>query len=936
MRYLELLAPAKDKETAFSAIDGGADAVYMGASHFGARASAGNSVADIAEVCGYAHLFGVRVYVTVNTIVYDDELNDVKQLLSQLSDIGVDALIVQDWAVAQMAREIGLTIHSSTQADTRTADKVQWLRAQGYKRVVLARELSLAEISAIHAQCPDTELEAFVHGALCVSYSGLCYASQYCFNRSANRGECAQFCRLPFDLVDADEQVIVRQKHLLSLKDMNRLEWIEEMAEAGVSSFKIEGRLKDVSYVRNVTAAYSAQLDSLVQKYPQLYRRQSIGKCSLSFVPDVNKTFNRGFTDYFLHGQRTEVYSFLTPKNQGVLIGRVEKVNKNVLVVSGNARLVNGDGLSYVDESGQLRGFRVNKVLGSDCAVHGGRQRTVRSSSLQTIEAFGVNFPTSLVGKSLYRNSDQSFQNSVLSDKGKRTIPIRLTFSSVPQGFELIAEILDTDVRCSLPVEAQHENARSSQSENIRAQLSKWGNTVFSCQQVVVADSFPYFIPSSKLSALRRDMCDRLYSILRSKMPISGVKDLVNDGAFSNSLTCSLNDRYEPSFSYMYNASNRVSREFYKSQQIEADAYEVHPAKNVPLMQCRHCVKYALGYCRKNGGKQAPWTEPLSLRLADGRKFRLQFDCVKCKMNVLAFSLLMLLVFTFSSCYHGRIQTQGPSLGYNFVVRGDSMVLSCQSPDELPFDSVTIYPGDRVVVAEYITIDSASESKVWIKVARDQLTQGWISESVLLDNVDPDDPISQFISTFSNTKMLIVLALLVCATAAYGLRLLHRRNAYIVHIRDISSIFPTLLVLSVATSATLYATIQRFAEEEWKHFFYYPSFNPFSLPLLLSLFLISIWVMIILAIAAVDDVIHKLPTADALLYLCGLVAVCGTNYVVFTISTLYYVGYLLLPAYVFFSLFRYRSHGYHRYICGNCGAELTHKGVCDKCGMMNK
>ena len=935
MRCLELLAPAKDKETAFAAVDCGADAVYMGAAHFGARVSAGNSVSDIADVCEYAHLFGVRVYVTVNTIVYDDELHSVEELLRQLKAIGVDALIVQDWSVAQMAKRMGLTIHASTQADTRSADKTAWLWSQGYKRVVLARELSLTEIAEIHSQCPDVELEAFVHGALCVSYSGLCYASQYCFRRSANRGECAQFCRLPFDLTDANDKVIVRQKHLLSLKDMNRLDYLQEMAEAGVCSFKIEGRLKDVSYVRNVTAAYSAQLDLLVKKFPQQYRRQSIGTCNPSFVPDVNKTFNRGFTDYFLHGERSEVYSFLTPKNKGVPIGRVEKVSKNVLVISGNSRLANGDGLSYVDEADQLRGFRVNKVINT---VSVGRTVLGKSGGalLQTIEAFGITFATSLVGKPLFRNSDQNFQNSVLSDKGKRTIPIRLTFNSVPQGFELTAVLLQTGISCSLTLDVVHEKAHANQSENVRAQLSKWGNTVFSCQEVVVAEDFPYFIPSSKLSGLRRNMCEQLCSMLRSRMPVRVEDGEERDEAVTSPVSIPLQDRYGEDSSYMYNAANQVSREFYKSQHIDADAYEVHPSKDALLMQCKHCVKYALGYCRKNGGKQAPWKEPVFLRLADGRKFRLQFDCIKCRMNVLTFSLLMLLVFTFSSCYHGRLQTQGPSLGYNFIVRGDSMVLSCQSPDELPFDSVTIYPNDRVVVAEYITIDNAEENCVWVKVARDQLTQGWIPEKTLLDNVDPDDPISQFISMFSNTKLLIFLALLVCVVAVYGLGLLNKRKAYIVHIRDISSAFPTLLALSVATSATLYATIQHFAEEDWKHFFYYPSLNPFSLPLLLSLFLISVWVILILAIAAVDDTIRKLPTADAVLYFCGLAAVCGMNYVVFTVSTLYYVGYALLPAYAFYSLVRYRKHSYHRYLCGNCGAEMTRKGVCSQCGMMNK
>ena len=302
MRILELLSPAKNLECGIAAIDHGADAVYIGAPHFGARAAVGNSVEDIRSLCDYAHRFGAKVYVTVNTIVYNDELDGVRQLLQQLAEACVDAILVQDMGVMQMAQEQGLTVHASTQTDNRTSEKVRWLSTLGFSRVVLARELSVAEIADIHRQVPDTDLEVFIHGALCVSYSGLCYASQYCFNRSANRGACAQFCRMKFDLLDADGQQLDSQRYFLSLKDMNQSEHLAELIEAGTMSFKIEGRLKDVAYVKNVTAAYSELLNSYIAAHPLEYQRASKGRCAYTFKPDLRKTFNRGYTTYFLKG----------------------------------------------------------------------------------------------------------------------------------------------------------------------------------------------------------------------------------------------------------------------------------------------------------------------------------------------------------------------------------------------------------------------------------------------------------------------------------------------------------------------------------------------------------------------------------------------------------------------------------------------------------
>ena len=359
---IELLAPAKDYETGITAINHGADAVYIGASQFGARQAAGNSVEDIARLVEYAHIFGVKVYVTLNTIIYNEEVAAVEQLVKELYDAGVDALIVQDMGLAGMNIP-PIPLHASTQMDNRTAEKVKFLSAIGFPRVVLARELSLEQIREIHTAVPDTELEVFVHGALCVSYSGQCYASQHCFGRSANRGACAQFCRLAFNLVDSDGEMIGKERHFLSLKDMNRSAALEEMLDAGVTSLKIEGRLKDASYVKNITAYYRAKLDAIFARRKE-YVRASQGKTSPQFTPSPEKSFNRGFTDYMLYGSKNDMTSFDTPKSKGEYVGRVKFVSRNYFTVIGG-EFRNGDGACFVGGDGKLHGFRINRVEGN-------------------------------------------------------------------------------------------------------------------------------------------------------------------------------------------------------------------------------------------------------------------------------------------------------------------------------------------------------------------------------------------------------------------------------------------------------------------------------------------------------------------------------------------------------------------------------------------
>ena len=357
MRTLELLAPAKNLECGKAAIDHGADAVYIGPPRFGARAAAGNSVEDIRQLCHYAHRYGAKVYATVNTLLYDNELAEARQLLAQLGEAGVDAVLVQDVSLFAPLPADGrhpvvfnasLKYHASTQADNRTAERVRQLYNMGFRRAVLARELTVSEVAAIHAAVPQMELEVFVHGALCVSYSGLCYASEYCFNRSANRGECAQFCRMAFDLIDAEGRELEHQRHLLSLKDLNLSRHLDQLIEAGASSFKIEGRLKDVSYVKNVTAAYSELLNSYVDRHPDKYRRASEGRCKYTFQPDLSRTFNRGYTTYFIQGRQPGLASFDTPKAIGQMMGTVKELRGTSFTVAGTrplATFANGDGL---------------------------------------------------------------------------------------------------------------------------------------------------------------------------------------------------------------------------------------------------------------------------------------------------------------------------------------------------------------------------------------------------------------------------------------------------------------------------------------------------------------------------------------------------------------------------------------------------------------
>ena len=611
-RPLELLAPAKNLECGIAAIDHGADAVYIGAQRFGARASAGNSVADIAKLCDYAHQFQAKVYVTVNTIIYDDELEDTRQLLQELADAKVDAVLVQDSSLFTL--HSSLPLHASTQTDNRTTEKVQWLHDLGFSRVVLARELSIDEIRAIHESVPDVELEVFVHGALCVSYSGLCYASQHCFHRSANRGECAQFCRMQFDLLDADGQVIERNRHLLSLKDMCQIDNLEALAEAGATSFKIEGRLKDVTYVKNVTAAYSERLNDIIRRHPDRYHRASLGHCRYTFTPNLQKTFNRGYTTYFANGRRSDIASFDTPKAMGEFVGTVKELRRDSFNVAGTARFANGDGLCFLDKDRQLQGFRVNRVEGN--------------------RLFPQRMPDGLhPGLRLYRNNDQEFERLLSKPSAERKIPITLSLRPTDEGFCLSSG----DVAVELPIE--HQTAEKPQRENIIRQLTKLGNTPYECSEVDLPEDFNYFIPSSQLAELRRRLVDEMRPLPASPIGEEQILLRGEDGSVEHA---SVESRIQllpyrggsEGSSHLYNIANREACHFYGVD--SPTAYELHPSADAVLMQCRHCLRYSLGYCVKHGGQRPSWREPLYLRLGDGRRFRLEFDCLNCQMNVYA------------------------------------------------------------------------------------------------------------------------------------------------------------------------------------------------------------------------------------------------------------------------------------------------------------
>lgn len=633
LRKIELLAPAKNLECGIAAIDHGADAVYIGAAQFGARQTAGNSTDDIAELTRYAHQFGAAVYVTVNTIVYEKELAALEHLLKQLVEMGVDAILVQDMAVLEIYKKLKAeyvargyrmpALHASTQTDNRSADKVKWLKENGFQRVVLARELSLEEITNIHKAHPDVELEAFVHGALCVSYSGACYASQYFFNRSANRGECAQFCRMAFDLKDSDGETLVEDSYLLSLKDMCQLDRLGDLLEAGVCSLKIEGRLKDANYVKNVVATYSEALNAYIAKHTGKYCRSSYGRCTYTFTPALEKTFNRGFTHYFFNGRQKDISSFNTPKAMGEYVGYVKEIRRGSFNVAGTAMFANGDGLCFFNRQKKLEGFRVNRV--------------------ENNRLFPLTMPKNLEpGMALYRNNDIEFERAMQGKTATRKLQVRFVVDVVDGKLTFTATD-ECGRSANVVLNETPEKAQKSQHDNIVKQLEKLGNTVWTANEISINNSADeFFIPSSRLAAVRRELLEAL-----GDTPVSNHTDKQAVGETATNSVNANNTVYADTIN-IANVANTTAQNYYAAHGVKnaPTAFELNsdykagsttaPSAVPPLMTCRYCLRYALGYCVKNGGKRPTWHEPLHLEAKNGIRVRLAFNCAKCQMEVYA------------------------------------------------------------------------------------------------------------------------------------------------------------------------------------------------------------------------------------------------------------------------------------------------------------
>lgn len=609
---IELLAPAKDLECGIEALNHGADAVYIGAPKFGARADAGNSLDDIAALVVHAHLYNARVYVAVNTILKDEELSEAEKMIWKLYRLGVDALIIQDWGITRMSLP-PIPLHASTQMDNRTVEKVRFLAESGFEQVVLARESSLSEIKAIHEGCPDISLEVFIHGALCVSYSGQCYMSQACFGRSANRGACAQFCRLSFNMVDAEGKEIVHNKHLLSLKDLNQSDVLEELLDAGVTSLKIEGRLKDVSYVKNVTAAYSEKLNALLARRKE-YVRASSGSCQCTFRPQLDKSFSRGFTHYFLNGRSSDIASFDTPKSLGEEMGTVKEVRDNYFTVAGVKSFHNGDGVCFLDERGKLNGLRINRVEGN--------------------KLYPQEMPRIRPRIIVYRNFDQEFEKLLSRKSSERSIAVSISLAETTNGFALSIEDEDNNhVTLAFPYEK--ELAHTSQTENLCRLLGKLGNTPFKVKEdrdsqgIELSLSDNWFIPASVVADWRRRIVEELLRVRRINYScrLHKWKSTVHPFPIT-----------APSLTYLGNVMNAQAAAFYHDHGVASveRAYELQPAKEVALMFCKHCLRYSMGWCPTLQKQRSPYKEPYYLIGTDGKRFRLEFDCRHCQMKVYA------------------------------------------------------------------------------------------------------------------------------------------------------------------------------------------------------------------------------------------------------------------------------------------------------------
>ena len=603
-RYrLELLSPAKNLESGCEAIIHGADAVYIGGPAFGARAAAGNSIADIGELAAFAHRYRARVLVALNTILHDHELEDARKLVWQLYEAGADALIVQDMGLLQFDLP-PIALHASTQTDNRTPQKVRFLQDAGFSQIVLARELSLAQISELAAETAAT-LEFFIHGALCVSYSGQCYISHAQTGRSANRGECAQLCRLPYSLQDEAGKLIAQDQHLLSLKDMNQSHNLRALIDAGISSFKIEGRLKDLSYVKNVTAHYRRLLDELLADLPN-YQRASSGISEFFFTPQPEKSFNRGATDYFLQGRKIDIGAFLTPKFAGEPIGKITQLNPQWFEIASEAAIHNGDGFSYFNAKNELVGLRINRAQG--------------------LRLFPAEMPRDLaVGMALYRNLDHEFEKQLEKKSAERRIRIDLHLDETADGLALT--LTDEDgVNVTATLVQAKEPARDAERalQGMREQLTKLGNTIFVAREITLNLAQAWFVPASALNALRREAVEKLEAARAAVYQRPERWAPVQPPAAYPSDT----------LSYLSNVNNRAARDFYAAHGVQqiAPAFEQNREPGeVSLMITKHCLRYSFNLCPK----QVKGTRPDPLQLVRGTdRYTLKFDCKRCEMHV--------------------------------------------------------------------------------------------------------------------------------------------------------------------------------------------------------------------------------------------------------------------------------------------------------------
>ena len=603
---VEILSPAKNLVQGMAAINAGADAVYIGAPQFGARSNATNSLEDVAELVKYAHLFKAQVFVVVNTILYDNELDDCKKMIYTLYDIGVDALIVQDMAIMEMDLP-PIVIHASTQANNRNPDHVKFLKDAGMKRVVLARELNLDQIKDI-STTTDVELEFFVSGALCVSFSGNCYMSVANGERSANRGSCAQNCRLPYNLIDGTGKTLIENSHLLSIKDLDLSEQLPNLIEAGITSFKIEGRLKDMVYVKNNTSFLRKKLDAFLENN-DTYQKASSGRTHYNFEAEMDRSFNRGYTDYFVNKRTEKIGSWESPKSQGQLIGKVLQVKANGYVIENSELLNNGDGLFFLNENNEPDGAQINIII-NDIVVPN-------------------TFKTLKPGTIIYRNSDANFNRLVeREDSAIRKIGVTLKFTETSSGFQLLA--IDED---------GHESEASFQSKkelskdgylsnyNIKKNLSKAGNTPFIVDDITVEFSENWFLPISKINEIRRLVLEQLIDVR------------INEYHREEYQITKTNHPYPVTqLDFTYNVANKLARAFYKRHGVTEieKAFELQwdPGKS-RVMTTKYCVKYELGKCwrfnKDTMGEKL--VEPLTLKHGEN-EYKLKFNCKPCEMEI--------------------------------------------------------------------------------------------------------------------------------------------------------------------------------------------------------------------------------------------------------------------------------------------------------------